>query len=195
MLLAPILICAAGCVTDTRAILLRQVGPDPALTAQNSGPGFLQVYSARERVPTDVNGEEFFWNNDFGRNDFLFYPAHTSYALYAPDSHLLESVRNAKGMYDGDPTLVKLAPGVYKVEAKAKDYDDVNWTVIIPAVIEPGLTTTIHLDGYWDRAISKRKSDEIVWLPNGDIVGWYSPKPEGSISTSRANTESTKTGG
>jgi len=184
ILLTSILVSAAGCATDTQVTLLRQAGPDPALTAQNSGAGFLQVYSARERIPIDVNAEEFFWNNDFDRNDFLFYPAHTSYALYAQDGHPLESVRNARGMYDGNPTLVKLSPGVYKVEAKARDSDAVNWTVMIPVVIEPGLTTAIHLDGYWDWAMARKKSDEIVGLPNGDIVGWHFPKPEGSISAS-----------
>jgi len=184
ILLTTILICVGGCATDTQVTVLRQVGPDPALTAQNSGTGYLQVYSARERRPVNANREDFLWNNDFGRNDFLFYPAHTSYDLYAQDGHLLGHVRNAKGIYDGDPTLVKLSPGVYKVEANAKDFNDVNLTVMIPAVIKPGLTTTIHLDGYWDWVISIKYSDKIVWLPNGDIVGWHFPEPEVSISAS-----------
>ena len=191
--LVPILICTAGCATDTRVTLLKQVGPDPVLASQNSGMGFLQVYSARERVPIDVNAEEYFWNNDYGKNDFLFYPAHTSYALYAPDGQLLQQIRNANGMNDANPTMVKLSPGIYEVEAKAKDYDDVNWTGIIPVVIESGLTTVVHLDGNWNPAIPKKKSDEMVWLPNGHIVGWHSSKPGSTASPSGANTEPTKT--
>ncbi|MGO9586331.1 MAG: hypothetical protein ACLP2Y_09065 [Limisphaerales bacterium] len=192
LLLIPILICAAGCATDTRVTLREEVGPDPALTPQNSGTGFLQVYSARERVPIDLNREEFFWNDDYGRNEFLFYAAHTSYALYAPGGRLLERVRNANGMNDADPTMVKLSPGVYNVEAEARDYDDVNWTVMVPVLIKPGLTTTVHLDGNWNPAISRKKGGEMVWLPNESIVGWHSAKSDDSIFPSRANTGSTK---
>lgn len=180
LFLAPILICAAGCATSARVTLLEQVGPDPALTSQKSSTGVLQVYSARERVPIDVNAEEFFQNNDYGKNDFLFYAAHTSYALYAPDGHLLQQVRNANGMNDAKPTAVKLSPGVYKVEAVAEDYDDVTLRVMVPVLIEPGLTTTVHLDGNWNPMISMKKSDEMVQLPNGHIVGWHAPKPDGA---------------
>ena len=78
---------------------------------------------------------------------------------------MLEQVRNANGMNDADPTMVKLSPGVYKVEAKAKDYDDVNWTVMVPVLIKPGLTTTVHLDGNWNPAISRRKATKWSGCP------------------------------
>ena len=185
--LAPLLICAAGCATNTRVTSLEQVGPNPTLTSQNAGTGSLQVFSARERVPIDVNGEEFFWNNAYGRNEFLHYPAHTSYDLYGPDGRLLQQVRNARGMNDADPAVVKLSPGVYRIEAAAEDYDDATLKVTVPVLIEPGLTTKVHLDGNWNPAVPPKKSSELCPVPNGHFVGWHPPKPDGSISPSGSN--------
>jgi len=183
--LAPILICAAGCVTDTRATRLEQVGPDPALTAQQSGPGSLQVYSARERVPIDINAEEFFWNNDYGRNEFLHRLAHTGYVLYAPDGRLIQRVRNWTDMNDPVPATLKLPPGIYQVAATAEEYDDVTLPVMIPVRIESGLTTTVRLDG--GSAGALKKSVEVVRLPNGRIVGWRSSSRDDSMSPSKAS--------
>ena len=175
-LLMPVLICTAGCATETRVTRLEQIGPDPALTSPNAGAGFLQVFSARERVPIDVNAEEFFENNDYGKNEFLHYPAHTSYTIHAPDGHLLQRVRNATEMNDASPTIVALAPGFYELKAVAEDYSYVTLPVTIPVHIEPGLTTAVHLDGGWNPAIFRKQDNEMVCLPNGHVVGWRSPK-------------------
>lgn len=185
--LMPILICTVGCATDTRVALLKPVGPDPALAAQSSGPGYLQVYSARERAPIDLNTEDFLWNNDFGKNEFLHWTAHTRYSLYAPDGHLLQQVRNSTGMNDANPTAVKLSPGVYQVEAEAEDYNDVTLNVMVPVLIEPGLTTVVHLDGNSNTTIPRKQSDELVRLPNGNIVGWQTSTPDNSTPRVHAN--------
>jgi hypothetical protein len=186
--LLPVLIGAAGCATQAPVSVLKRVGPEPGQVARNSAMGFLQVYSARERVPTDVNAEEFFWDNDSGRNEFLHYVAHTSYILYGPDGRQLPRVSNATGMNDPSPALVKLSPGVYMVEALAEDYDEVTLRVKVPVRIEPGLSTVVHLDGNWNPAISSKEGDEMVWLPNGHIVGWHAVKPGDAGHPTGANT-------
>lgn len=43
----------------------------PAESSDSSATGQAE---ARKRAPTDVNKEEFLWNNDFGSNDFLYEP-------------------------------------------------------------------------------------------------------------------------
>jgi len=186
-LLAPLLsICITGCATATRVTRLEPVGPNPALVAQNSGSGFLQVFSARERVPTDVNAEEFFHNNDYGKNDFLHYPAHTSYAIYTADGHLVRQVRNNGGnLNNANPTTVTLSPGVYEVAAAAEDSEGGTFSVRVPAVVEAGLTTKVHLDGNWKPAVSGQKRNGTVCLPNGNFVGWRPPKPNDSNSSLR----------
>ena len=73
------------------------------------------------------------WNNDFGRNEFLYEPAHTDYTIYTQDGKFLERVCNSKGLDDPQPALVPLPPGAYRVKAKARDFG----MVTIPVVIEP----------------------------------------------------------
>jgi hypothetical protein len=134
--------------------------------------GFLQVYSARERVVTDLNAEEFFWNNDFGKNEFLHRPAHTDYDIYGDGGKLIQHVSNARDINDPDPALVPLPPGTYKVQAKAEDYGGTTFTAVIPVVIQGGTTTAAHLDEEpWKPAGHYAKGD-MVRLPDGRIVGW-----------------------
>ena len=138
----------------------------------------MRVYSARERILIDVNAEEFVWNSDFGKNKFLHETAHTSYSIYAPDGRFLQRVRNTTGMNDANPALVKLSPGVYRVQADAEDYNDVTLTVMVPVCIKPGLTTSVHLDGNWNPpAAIRRSGGKVVRLPNGDVVGWRLSNP------------------
>jgi hypothetical protein len=171
-MIALALLGAAGCAAPSQQSRLPGVGPAPAPVAQATGEGFLQVYSARERVPTNLNGEEFVWNNDYGRNEFLYGAAHTGYALYRQGGQLLQSVPNARGMNDAQPTLLSLAPGSYEVKAEAVEYDGVVSTVTVPVCIEPGLTTLVHLDGNGNTSVP-RTDDRWVRLANGSIVGWH----------------------
>jgi len=178
---------AAGCATPSRVTLLPGVGPTPSATAQNTTEGFLQVYSARERVPTNINGEEFVWNNDYGRNDFLYASAHTGYSLYRSDGQLLQQVPNATGMNDAQPTLLKLSPGAYQVKASAEDFNGVDATVMVPVCVEPGLTTVVHLD---DQLNARTTGVESQWvrLANGSIVGWHcSGSEKASVALQASN--------
>lgn len=174
---------ALVCSAAPRVMELKQVGPDPALPAQNTSEGFLQVYSARERAPVDVNAETFFYNNDYGKNDFLRWDAHTRYSIYASDGRLLQEVRNSNGRNDAKPTLVKLAPGVYHIQAQAEDSAAVTHAVKVPVCIEAGRTTIVRLDGKWNTP-APPKDTEMVRLRNGNVVGWYCPgSDEGKVAS------------
>jgi hypothetical protein len=166
------LLGAAGCAAPSKVSQLPGVDPTPSLAAPNADVGFLQVYSARERLPININGEEFVWNNDYGRNEFLCGDAHTGYSLYSKDGQLLLQVPNARGMNDADPTLLKLAPGTYQVKAEAADFGGDISTVLVPVCVESGLTTLVHLDGNWDSRTT-RTGDQWVRLANGSVVGWH----------------------
>jgi hypothetical protein len=166
------LLGAAGCAAPKQASQLPGVGPTPSLAAPNAGVGFLQVYSARERLPINLNGEEFVWNNDYGRNEFLYGSAHTDYSLYSKDGELLLQVPNATGMNDADPTLLKLFPGTYQVRAEAADFDGVISTVMVPVCVASGQTTLVHLDGSGGSRTTGNDGS-LVRLANGTVVGWH----------------------
>jgi hypothetical protein len=175
-LLTATLLGAAGCATGPRLTQLDQVGPGPVPAVQTPGGGFLQIFSARETAPRDLNLEEFAWNNDFGRNEFLHGAAHTRYTIYDADGRLLQRVPNAEGMHDAHPALVRLSPGLYRVEAESEDYNNVTLAVSVPVYVKAGVTTTVHLDGQW-KPPGPVQGDEVVRLPNGRIVGWRYPGP------------------
>jgi hypothetical protein len=165
------LLGAAGCASPSQVSRLPGVGPAPSLAAPNAGVGFLQVYSARERIPANINGEEFVWNNDYGRNEFLYGSAHTDYSLYSQDGQLLLQVANATERNDANPTRLELAPGTYEVKAEAADFDGVVSTVTVPVCVTPGLTTLVLLDGSGDFRAA-RAGGQWVRLANGSVVGW-----------------------
>jgi hypothetical protein len=143
----------------------------PDRSAQQSKEGSLQVYSARVSADVDVNAEEFFWNNDFGRNDFLYEPAHADYTIYGSDGKVLKRVRNAHDWNDGKPALVKLPPGHYEVQAQAEAYAGETIPVKVPVVIKAGHETVVHLGGDW-KPRGHYKRTELVRLPNGQMAGW-----------------------
>jgi hypothetical protein len=171
------LLGAAGCATPERVVQLQGVGPASTAIKPDESAGFLQVYTAREQVPANINGEEFAWNNDYGRNDFLFFDAHTGYSILGEDGRLVRHVRNSTGMNDPQPKLVSLSPGSYRIQADAVDYNDVSSTVLVPVCVEAGLVTLVHLDGNWNPS-GIAKGADLVRLPNGDLVGWHCPSSE-----------------
>ena len=170
MVLTGALIWLVGCASPTKAAVLEPIGPGPARRLQSSGDGRLQVYSAREQAGIDVNIEERLWDNDFGKNEFLYDPAHTDYTIYSEGGRFLKRVRNARDRNDPEPTLVSLPPGRYEIQAEAEDYAG-TLEVRIPVVIQAGRTTAAHLvDGWKPR--SHYAGNEVVRLPDGEIAGW-----------------------
>ena len=56
------------------------------------------IYSARTPADVDVNMAEWRYNNDFGKNEFLYEPAHTDYTIYARNGEVFKHVRNARSI-------------------------------------------------------------------------------------------------
>src|ERR1041385_2919547 len=97
-----------GCASAPPLAVLAPIGPAPSQSTSGGGDGFLQIYSARQPAATDPATEEFFWNNDFGRNQFLHRPAHTDYVIATQDGGIFKRVRNARDINDPQPTRVSL---------------------------------------------------------------------------------------
>ena len=164
-------ISLVGCASTPNVAVLGPVGPPPGERPSGRNEGSLRVYSARETAVMDPNAEEFFWNNDFGRNEFLHRAAHTDYTIYNGEGQLIKHVRNARGMNDGTPTLVRLPAGTYRIQALAEESGASTFQAVVPVVVKSGETIEAHLDRPWRPATHYQKSD-MVWLPNGRIVGW-----------------------
>jgi hypothetical protein len=141
-------LCLTGCASQSRVVLLPPVGPAPAPTGrtESGSDGRLQVFSGRERAVEDVNMEEWRWNDDFGKNAFLYAPAHSDYSIYNSEGNLVERVRNARNEEDPQPAVVTLPPGHYEVKAEAEN-DRGTYNVRVPVVIRSGQTTTVRLAG------------------------------------------------
>src|ERR1035437_9329581 len=86
--LAGAVVWLAGCASAPRVVVIEPVGPAPTGTAQEEGDGSLVIYSARKPADVDVNMAEWRYNNDFGKNDFLYEPAHTDYTIYAQNGEV-----------------------------------------------------------------------------------------------------------
>jgi len=135
----------------------------------------MVIYSARTTANVDINMEEWRWNDDFGKNAFLYDPAHTDYTIYTPDGEVFKHVRNARGPNDGTPTVVALPAGSYKVEAEGVNCDANRVKVLMAVVVKTGQTTLAHLDGEWN-LMGQFKEAEFAKLPCGRIIGWRTPE-------------------
>jgi hypothetical protein len=166
-----------GCASAQKVTVLEPVGPAPTGIATAQGEGMLQVYTARKSTPINLNGEEFFWNNDYGRNDFLHYPAHTDYTILAQDGKVVRQVHNATDLYDAQPAQVSLAPGFYTVQAQAEDFGRVRQSVLVPVEVKAGQTTAVHLAGDW-KVSARCKNQNLVRMSNGTVAGWRVPPAE-----------------
>jgi len=173
------LCCVTGCVSKPMGTRLEPVGPNPLAVAQAADTGNLQVYSARELAPVNVEMQQYVATTEFSPEDnslqreFLHTSAHGNYSIYDANGKFIKRVSNAKGMNDASPTQVKLAPGNYLVEAVTEEYDAFRHPVVIPVEIKSGLSTVVHLDGTGRPEPSQANAD-LVKFPNGEIIGWHS---------------------
>jgi hypothetical protein len=134
----------------------------------------LAIYSARTPASVDVNAAEWRYNNDFGKNEFLYEPAHTDYTIYTQNGEVFKHVHNARDTNDQVPTLVTLPAGSYKVEAEALSCDSSRVHVLMPVVIKSGQATIAHLEGDWNPP-GQYNDTEFATLPCGRIIGWRAP--------------------
>jgi hypothetical protein len=182
------MVCLAGCASAPRVVVDEPVGPGPTAGPAGTGDGSLVIYSARMPADVDVNREEWLWNNDFGKNEFLSEPAHTGYTIYARNGEVVQHVRNARDVNDVLPTVVSLPAGAYKVEAVAVNCDSSLVRVLMTVVIKPGQTTMAHLEGGWN-PVGQAEPTELAKLPCGRAIGWRAPEAgfAGSPAGSQAN--------
>jgi hypothetical protein len=165
----------AGCASAPRVVVTEPVGPAPMRVAQGTGDGSLAIYSARTPANVDVNEAEWRYNDDFGKNEFLYEPAHSGYTIYTQNGHVFRHVANARGPNDQTPTLVTLPAGSYKVEAQALSCDSSRVNVLLPVVIKPGEATIVHLEGDWNPP-GQYPGTELATLPCGRVIGWRAPE-------------------
>jgi hypothetical protein len=174
--LAGAVIGLTGCASAPREMVVTPVGPAPTDMFPDTGEGSLVVYSARAQAPMDINTEEWRWNNDFGRNEFLYEAAHSAYNIYTRDGKLLKRVANARGPNDDTPTVVTLPKGSYRVEAEAINCDENRVTVLMPVVVKPGQATLAHLEGGWAPEAEPGQA-QLAKLPCGRPIGWRADEP------------------
>jgi hypothetical protein len=162
------LVGLVGCAAPRQVAISEPVGPAPTVVGQHTGGSMLQVYTARVRAPVDLNREVFMENSDFGGNDLLYEPAHTDYTICSQDGKVLEHVRNARSLEDPEPAIVPLAPGTYKIQARARDYG----MVTLPVVIQPGRLTSVNLQRFRNPVGDSVPKTELVLLGNHRVIGW-----------------------
>jgi hypothetical protein len=150
--LAPIAaVLMAGCASE-RHLTLAPIGPPPAAPAQGSA-GALVVFSATAR------------NARF--SSLPYHLVYSDYELRSQNGKFLQTVRNDTGTSVSGPKTVALSPGEYQVYARANGYG----YIIVPVIIRPNQTTTVHLEGSGWTSNSPVPTDPIR-LPAGEIAGW-----------------------
>jgi hypothetical protein len=168
---AALLVGLVGCATAPRVVVQEPVGPCHRVAAQGAANGSLRVVTARQSADVDVNAQTFFWNNDFGKNEFMLSPSHTGYTIYAADGSVLRRVRNARGESDERPERVALPAGTYTIEAQAETDSTGNMTVMVPVVIEAGQTTTVDLEPAAAQPAVSAELADVVRLSDGRVIG------------------------
>ena len=164
-----------GCASAPRVVVVEPIGPGPMAGSPGMGDGSLVIYSARTPADVDMYMADWRYNNDFGKNEFMYEPAHTDYTIYAQNGEVFQQVRNARNMKDDMPTVVTLPAGSYKVEAQAMDCDSSRVKVLMTVVIKPGQTTMAHLEGGWNPG-GQDQQTELARLPCGRAIGWRAPE-------------------
>jgi len=168
MIVSAAVVCLVGCASSAPLTVSDPVGPAPVERGKAPGSSSLQVYSARVRAPIDPYKEEFLWNNDFGKNDFLYEAAHSDYTIYTQDGKLLKDVRNARDSNDNQPAVVPLPPGNYEFKAETRGLG----VVTVPVVVEAGKLTMVNLQRGRNPVVESVDKAHAVLLDGYLIVGW-----------------------
>jgi len=139
-----------GCATRPPLALEDPIGPATMRPAAAANDGRLKVYSMSYVGSVDGDIERY---------------VHSQYTVYSDNGTKVRSVPNQTGVYNGDPDVVALPVGTYRVKAEAYG---VGW-VSVPVVIERDRTTVVDLNGEWwtDHPLA----DRAVTLPNGSVIG------------------------
>ena len=146
ILIGSVAILAAGCASHP-IVLTSSVGPTPFNREDSYGKGDLQVFTETETQQV---------------GDSTYYYPHTDYDILTDANQRLQNVPNHLGPMDQNPTIVTLSAGKYRVRYRG---------VTVPVAVSAGRTTVVHLDGDWHPPADV-SSNQIVYLPNGEAVGW-----------------------
>ncbi len=143
-----------GCAQARVQTVAELVGPAPevSVTADHRAAGTLMVYSAFE-------------TNSLGASPFDDIRPHTAYELLSESGTLLQKIDNREGGLDEGPTAVKLAPGVYRVIARANGHGAVS----VAVKVEDHRVTSVHLDG---EGASIADQNKAIHLASGETIGW-----------------------
>jgi hypothetical protein len=142
----------ASCASAPPTMVHETVGAIPGVGNEEQN-GFLMVYS-RTVLTTPPPGDS---------PSVLSY---TDYEIAAADGTLFEQVANG----DEEPTRVTLPKGTYTVVADS----DTSGKVTVPVAIEAGKITVVHVEREedWKEASARVRSADLVWLPNGQAIGF-----------------------
>ena len=89
------LLWLVGCSSAPKTTAQQSAGPALAGRPDAMAEGSLQAHSSRERVPVDLNVEEFVVNNDFGRNVVSYPTVLTDNTSRTQDGQVASHVRNS----------------------------------------------------------------------------------------------------
>jgi hypothetical protein len=156
-----------GCASVSSPVTVAPVGPAPGgPELKNLTEGSLQVYTARQvHQPVNLNGVVFAENEPIEADAYEL--AHTNYKIYDQDGHLVQKVKNSRGINDATPTIVSLPAGSYQIRAESRQ----EGIVTVPVVIRSGQTTMVNLQQSWSLPGVVDHRAEFVWL-DGRAVGW-----------------------
>jgi hypothetical protein len=148
--------CIAGCVSNPTA--LSTVGPDTTVRARSEQTGYLEVFTATRTVDVDFEA---------------YFNPHMGYNIEDASGQRIKFVANHTSDMDECPDFVALPPGSYRIVAESA------WCglVTVPVAIQSGKTTAVHLDGTWWRP-SHASTNQLVYLPDGEAVGWSGMMPK-----------------
>ena len=166
-----LLVWVVGCASAHKVVVQDTVGPCHRVATTGATEGSLLVYSARERAPLSIQTEVFFWNADFGKNEFLYGTAPSDYTILDSDGRVVARVRNGQDASGKLPEHVRLAPGHYTIEAEAERSGGLTMTLVVPLVVEPGQITAVHLEPASRTAGETTDLSHVVRLADGRIIG------------------------
>jgi len=109
-------------------------------------------------------------------DDPTYFNLHTGYDIINDESRKgVKFVPNHTSNMDEWPDEVKLPVGNYNVVAESTCCG----LVTVPVNIQTGKTTIVHLDRNWWPP-SNTPTNQLVFLPDGEVVGWSSSTEKSS---------------
>ena len=156
-----LLMCS--CALLQQPVALAPVGPALGNQSALDPTAYLKVYTEVRRSSYKVSDV---WDYPYYQEGHYF--AHTDYAIYNAAGECVKNVQNAETVHSLTPKQVVLPPGQYTVVGWSDDYQ----LVKVPVLIKAGSLTTVNLERKNHEISPSDKSAELVYAPDGRIVGW-----------------------